>query len=125
MEKKKVYYFVCIFAVALAYLALLISFVTTKVTEDNNIYVTYVVSDDMVNPKDFEKMQVEEGYILSMPDSIPKSSNKFFDGWYMDEGYTVEVTFPIAITKSTTIYAKYIDGNVPADNIRYNDRDFT
>lgn len=125
MEKKKVYYFVCIFAVALAYLALLISFVTTKVTEDNNIYVTYVVSDDMVNPKNFEKMQVEEGYILSMPDSIPKASNKFFDGWYMDEGYTVEATFPIAITKSTTIYAKYIDGNVPADNISYNDRDFT
>ena len=125
MEKKKVYYFACIFAVALAYLALLISFVATKVTEDNKIYVTYVVSDDMVNPKDFEKMQVEEGYILSKPDSIPKASNKFFDGWYMDEGYTVEATFPIEITQSTTIYAKYIDGNVPADNIRYNDRDFT
>lgn len=125
MEKKKVYYFVCIFAVALTYLALLISFVATKVTVDNNIYVTYVVSDSMVNPKDFGKKQVEEGYILSKPDSIPKASNKFFDGWYMDEGYTVEATFPIAITKSTTIYAKYIDGNVPADNIRYNDRDFT
>ncbi len=125
MEKKKVYYFVCIFAVALTYLALLISFVATKVTVDNNIYVTYVVSDDMVNPKDFEKKQVEEGCILSKPDSIPKASNKFFDGWYMDEGYTIEATFPIAITKSTTIYAKYIDGNVPADNISYNDRDFT
>lgn len=125
MEKKKVYYFVCIFAVALTYLALLISFVATKVTVDNNIYVTYVVSDDMVNPKDFGKKQVEEGYILSKPDSIPKASNKFFDGWYMDEGYTIEATFPIAITKSTTIYAKYIDGNVPADNISYNDRDFT
>ena len=41
--------------------------------------------------------------------SVPENSNKTFEGWYYDSGFTQEVTFPLELHSNLDVYAKWND----------------
>lgn len=53
-----------------------------------------------------ESATLEEGTQISQPRD-PEKDNYIFMGWYEDASFTKEVKFPFALTKNTTVYAKY------------------
>lgn len=65
--------------------------------------VKYTVKFANTSMKD---VQIEEGKSLSKPVD-PKKNNCVFVGWYMDADFKTAVTFPLTITKDTTIYANF------------------
>ncbi len=60
-------------------------------------------------------VQVEEGKTINEPKTLSTSGKKFM-GWYLDEKYTQKATFPMKITKNTTLYASW---NVTVDISAY------
>lgn len=76
---------------------------TTSTTSTTSLVTKYTVT--FANTS-FPSVQIEEGKTLSKP-ADPKKDNCIFVGWYLDASFTTEVSFPLTITKDTTIYAKF------------------
>ena len=80
--------------------------------------LSFVVGET-INDKYFANQVFNKGDNVNEPTNYPIIANKMFDGWYKDEEYKDKVKFPFNIDEDTTIYAKYLDGNVPKENIAY------
>ncbi len=64
---------------------------------------------------EIEKQIVENGNKVTKP-ADPAANGYTFDGWYTDATFSVKFDFDSAVTKDTTIYAKWTENAVtPAD----------
>ena len=75
---------------------------------------------DAINKTLFSTSEVGGNYVLEELDNYPKCNNTYFCGWYLDDNYMIPAQFPITITDNVDLYAKYLQGNVSANNIAYN-----
>lgn len=66
-----------------------------------------------------EKKLVKEGDNLSKP-AEPTKTDHIFAGWYLDSNYQTEATFPIKVTKNTTLYALFYDYKTAFSKAREN-----
>ena len=82
--------------------------------------VNYVVGD-IVNYEDFLTKKVSKGHKLEDVSIFPQGVNKFFVGWYYDNEFTKPAEYPIAVKEDLTLHAKYLDGNIPTNNIAYDE----
>ncbi len=75
---------------------------------------------DAINKTLFSTSEVDENYVLEELNNYPKCNNTYFCGWYLDDNYMIPAQFPITVTANVDLYAKYLQGNVSANNIAYN-----
>ena len=75
---------------------------------------------DAINKTLFSANEVDENCVLEELDNYPKCNNTYFCGWYLDDNYMIPAQFPITVTANVDLYAKYLQGNVSANNIAYN-----
>lgn len=75
---------------------------------------------DAINKTLFSANEVDENYVLEELNNYPKCNNTYFCGWYLDDNYMIPAQFPITVTANVDLYAKYLQGNVSANNIAYN-----
>ncbi len=99
---------------------------TTTVTNDFTLYAgwkeksKYTVIFDMngmVATDAPAAQQVEEGKTATKPVKDPAADGYTFTGWFADEDGTTEYDFKTVITKNTTIYAGWKEGNDPAKGL--------
>lgn len=87
----------------------------TAITENTSVYgkfeevtKTYKVTF-LADGKQHEKYtDIEHNEKIYAP-TDPVKANCTFGGWYADESYAEAVTFPLAITANTTLYAKFTE----------------
>ena len=72
----------------------------------------YVVTFDTAGGTEIAQQIVVRGMNPSIP-ADPEKEGLFFDGWYLDAGYTVAYDPAQGITANTTLYAKWTDGKEP------------
>ncbi|MFP4177580.1 MAG: InlB B-repeat-containing protein [Acholeplasmataceae bacterium] len=64
--------------------------------------VSYVTNNDETIPDSI----LEYGETLDAPEALTKTGYEFI-GWYEDDSFETEITFPLTISHSTTLYAKW------------------
>ena len=68
---------------------------------------SYIVNFNSTGGSAVSSAKVSHGGKVSAP-IAPKRTNYNFDGWYSDSGRTAKITFPYAVTKNITFYAKWV-----------------
>ncbi|MCM1221938.1 MAG: glycosyl hydrolase [Lachnospiraceae bacterium] len=71
----------------------------------NAAYVTYVVGEDAEGPAASLFVEGETFTISGAPTATRKGYT--LQGWYLDEAYTLPAEYPLPVTESTTLYAKW------------------
>lgn len=98
----------------------------TPVKKDTTIFAgwreaskfTVTFSANKVEAKDMPEAQtIEEGKTVTKPVEDPAADGYTFTGWFADEDCTTEYDFKTVITKNTTIYAGWKEGNDPAKGL--------
>ena len=82
----------------------------TPITADTTVYAkwltTFTVSFDSVGGSEVAPVKVVQGKTLTKP-ADPTRGSRPFDGWYTNSAYTEAFDFATAITRDTTLYAKW------------------
>ncbi|WP_016993254.1 InlB B-repeat-containing protein [Lysinibacillus boronitolerans] len=72
------------------------------------VIVTYTVSFDVAGGSPVSNQTVVHEGKASQPTPAPTKAGHIFEGWYTSPAYTTPYDFNSAITRHTTIYAKWI-----------------
>lgn len=78
---------------------------TTTITPSTKEEVKYEVSFEGTT---LQKQTVKAGTELAKP-TDPTRDNHIFAGWYKDQNFSEEVSFPLTINSDTKIYARFYD----------------
>lgn len=114
------------FVLFIAYMALIMGILLSndKQIDNNVIRLKYAVLDSL-NADSFIEQQFISNTTVQEPEFLPKKTNKFFEGWYYDKSCSDKVVFLITLTQNITLYPNFILGNIPDENIKYDDRETT
>ena len=80
---------------------------TTIYAKWNPVTVMYTVSFDVDGGSAISNQAVAHGEKASQPTPAPTKADHIFEGWYTSNAYTTSYDFNSAITRHTTIYAKW------------------
>jgi uncharacterized repeat protein (TIGR02543 family) len=89
------------------------NFATDVITENITLHARFIENPSAIVTFDMGDDQIESTkfYIsdgpLAEPATAPTRDGYTFDGWFLDDDYETPVTWPLAITTDTTIYAKW------------------
>lgn len=83
-----------------------------EVVEENNkgdLLVEFVVDGVKMTAADYTTnyTNVVKGSKISKP-TEPTSTNKFFDGWYIDDGFNTKFDFTTAVVDNMTLYGQFL-----------------
>ena len=82
------------------------------------IITTYTVTFDSNGGSTIASQSIVSGNKATKPDD-PTKEGFTFDGWYSDAELTAKFDFNTAITKNTTLYAKWNEVSSPSENTVY------